>query len=136
MLSSISLTSGKRPSSNSIRLPSFITNAFHAFLLHQNLDIGAFTHVNHDVFAKKKKGKNIVRPKTYCLIGNFNCSSSLCFNQFHQILIMSDFRISVIKFMKYWKGSTLVEAIDAVINLSKSIIFQIHRFILSIDGYH
>ena len=40
------------------------------------------------------------------------------------------------KFMEYWNSSTLVEAIDEVINLSKSFLFQIHHFILSIDGYH
>ena len=54
VLSSISLTRGKRPSSNLIRLSTAITKAFHAFLLHHNLDIGAFTHVYPDVFSKKK----------------------------------------------------------------------------------
>ena len=53
VLSSISLKMGKRPSSNSIRLSTAITKAFHAFLLHHNLDIGAFTHVYPDVFGKK-----------------------------------------------------------------------------------
>ena len=54
MLSSISLTRGKRPSNTSIRLSAAITKAFHAFLLQHNLDIGAFTHVYPNVFGKKK----------------------------------------------------------------------------------
>ena len=86
MLSSISLTSGKRPSSNSISLSAVIAKAFHAFLLHHNLDIGAFIHVYPDVFGQKM-GNNIVPPKTYCLIGHCNCSSSLCFNQFHPFFL-------------------------------------------------
>ena len=97
--------------------------------------MGAFTHVYPDVFGKQK-GKNIVHPKTYCLIGHCNCSSSLCLNQFHPILFMSDCGIFVMKFMEYWNGSTLVETIDAIINLRKSINFQIHHFILIINGYH
>ena len=87
VLSSISLTRGKRPSSNSIKLSAAITKAFHAFLMHHNLDIGAFTHVYPDVFGKKKMGKNIVRYILHCLIGNCNCLSSLCFNQFHPIFV-------------------------------------------------
>ena len=39
------------------------------------------------------------------------------------------------KYMEYWNGSTLVEAIDVVINFNKSIFFQIHHFKISIDGY-
>ena len=63
VLSSISLTRGKRPSSNSIGLPSVITKAFYAFLLHQSSDIGAFIHVYHDVFGKKKSVKISFVPK-------------------------------------------------------------------------
>ena len=70
------------------------------------------------MFLVKKIGKNIVRPKTYCLISHCNCSSSYCFNQFHPFLFRFDYGIFVIKFMKYWNGSILVKAIDAVINLS------------------
>ena len=135
MLSSISLTRGKRPSTTQLgchqSLPKHFTHFF--CIKTQTLE---HSYMSIMMFLVKKKCKNIVCPQTYCLIGNFNCSSSLCFNQFHQILIMSDCRIFVIKLMEYWNDSTLVEAIDAVINLSKSIIFQIHRFILSIDGYH
>ena len=53
VLSSISLTRGKQPSSNSIRLLDAITKAFHAFILHHNLNIGAFTHVYNNVFGQK-----------------------------------------------------------------------------------
>ena len=57
VLSFISLTRGKQPSSNSIRLPVAITKAFYAFLLHHNLDIGACTHVYPNVFGKKNGQK-------------------------------------------------------------------------------
>ena len=68
------------------------------------------------MFLVKKMGKNIIHPKTYCLIGHCNCSPSLCFNQFHPILFRSDCGSLVIKFMEYWNGSTLATAIDEVIN--------------------
>ena len=85
--------------------------------------MGSFIHVYPDFVGKKNGGKYRIS-LTVFLVGHCNYSFSSCFNQFHSILYRFDYGIFIMKYMEYWNGSTLVEAIDVVINFNKSIFFS------------